>query len=133
MESLAELKNYFESKKGIGVLSTADRDGAVDAALYSRPHFMEDGTLALIMRDRLSHKNIQSNPHAAYLFVEEGEGYQGKRLFLKMTGEEKDSPRIEKLKRRKKYDEVKESRYLVYFQLEKVLPLVGAGEDTPET
>ena len=31
---------------------------------------MDDGTLAFIMRDRLTHQNITENPHAAYLFVE---------------------------------------------------------------
>ena len=60
-----DLKTYFENTKGVGVLATADKDGKVDAALYSRPHFMEDGTIALIMNDRLTHYNLTSNPHAA--------------------------------------------------------------------
>ena len=63
------IKEYFDTTKGLGILSTADSDGKVDAAIYARPHFMEDGTLAFIMRDRLSHHNLQSNPHAVYLFV----------------------------------------------------------------
>ena len=69
-----KLEEYFDIKKGIGVLSTADIEGKVDAAIYARPHFMEDGSLAIIMRDRLSHHNLQSNPHATYLFKEEGSG-----------------------------------------------------------
>jgi hypothetical protein len=67
-----KLKKYFNTNKGIGVLSTADSEGKVDAAMYARPHFMDDGTLAFIMRDRLSHDNLQSNPHATYLFKKEG-------------------------------------------------------------
>ena len=47
-----ELKEYFESAKGVGILATADSKGHVDVAVYSRPHFMEDGSLAFIMRDR---------------------------------------------------------------------------------
>ena len=70
------LKEYFKSVKGTGILSTADSSGKVDAAIYSRPHFLED-TLAFIMRDRLSHKNLDSNPHAIYLFIEDGPGYKG--------------------------------------------------------
>ena len=73
-----ELKDYFENTKGVGVIATADKDGKVNAAVYARPHFLEDGTLAFIMRDRLTHSNIQSNPHAAYLFIENGPGYNGK-------------------------------------------------------
>jgi hypothetical protein len=60
-EELMDLKEYFENTKGVGVLATADGDGKVDAAVYARPHFTEDGTLAVIMRDRLSHLNLQSN------------------------------------------------------------------------
>ncbi|MCP4118452.1 MAG: hypothetical protein GY737_24255 [Desulfobacteraceae bacterium] len=28
--------------------------------IYSRPHVMEDGSIAFIMRDRLSHKKLES-------------------------------------------------------------------------
>ncbi len=34
-----DLKSYFESTNGTGILSTADGDGHVDSAIYSRPHF----------------------------------------------------------------------------------------------
>ena len=72
-----ELKDYFEKTTGTGVLSTADSSGHVDAAIYSRPHFIEGETLAFIMPDRLTHHNLQSNDHAAYLFMEDGPGYKG--------------------------------------------------------
>ena len=65
------LGEYFEKTKGLGVLATADSKGKVDAAIYSRPHVMDDETVAFIMADRLTHNNLQSNPHAAYLFKEE--------------------------------------------------------------
>ena len=58
-----ELKDYFENTEGSGILATADSDGKVDTAIYARPHFLEDGTMAWIMRDRLTHLNLQSNPH----------------------------------------------------------------------
>jgi hypothetical protein len=127
-----DLSEYFESSKGRGVLATADKSGAVGIAVYSRPHFMEDGTLAFIMADRLSHKNLGSNPQAAYLFMEEGPRYKGKRLFLTQLREEKNSELIAKLRRRKGYtipDEEKDKpMFLVYFQIDKVLPLIGAKE-----
>jgi hypothetical protein len=44
-EDSMELKEYFEQTHGRGVLATADSDGKVDAAVYSRPHILEDGTL----------------------------------------------------------------------------------------
>lgn len=122
-----KLEEYFDIKKGVGVLSTADSEGKVDAAIYARPHFMEDGSLAFIMRDRLSHHNLQSNPHAAYLFKEEGSGYKGKRLFLTRVREEQNTELLESLKRRKSAYGNGEDRFLVFFKLDKTLPLVGDG------
>ena len=126
------LKTYFEETKGMGVLSTADDEGRVNAAVYARPHVMDDGSLALIMRDRLSHSYLQSNPHAAYLFREEGHGYKGLRLHLTKTHEESGTPLVKELCRRCKiYDNSEAVRYLVVFKIDKVLPLIGAGE-SPE-
>ena len=125
-----ELKDYFENIKGTGVLSTSDKDGKVDSAVYSRPHVMDDGTMAFIMRDRLSHKNVTENPRAAYLFVEEGKGYRGKRFFLTMEREEVDSELLYELRRRS-YPPEKDRRdpkFLVFFSVDEELPLVGSGE-----
>jgi hypothetical protein len=122
-----ELKDYFENTKGIGVMASADADGKVDAAIYARPHFMEDGTLAVIMRDRLTHHNLQSNPHAAFLFIEDGPGYKGKRLFLTKVREEQDSELLYSLRRRQYPNGKEEAKFLVFFKLDKELPLVGAG------
>lgn len=126
-----KLEEYFDIKKGIGVLSTADSEGKVDAAIYARPHFMEDGSLAIIMRDRLSHHNLQSNPHATYLFKEEGSGYSGKRLFLTRVREEENTELLESLRRRKSTYGNGEDRFLVFFKLDKELPLVGDGSYLP--
>lgn len=122
-----DLSTYFESTEGVGVLGTADADGNVDLALYARPHVVDDESIALIMSDRTSHANIAANPHAAYLFVESGKGYQGKRLYLKKTHEETDPERIEAVRResRKGRDYGDALKYLVHFKVEKVRPLVG--------
>jgi len=122
---MKNLKEYFENTKGSGVLATADSSGKVDAAIYSRPHFLEEGTLAFIMRDRLTHHNLQSNPHATFLFMEGGPGYNGKRLFLKKVREESNPELIRKIKRRKYTDDNEEPKFPVYFTLDKELPLIG--------
>ncbi|MEE4603036.1 MAG: pyridoxamine 5'-phosphate oxidase family protein [Desulfobacteraceae bacterium] len=123
-----ELKEYFEKTEGRAILATADRDGKVDAAVYARPHFMDDGTIALIMRDRLTHHNLQSNFHACYLFMEKGPGYKGKRLFLTKVREEQDTELLQSLRRRQYLDEKDEAKFLVFFKVDKELPLIGAGK-----
>jgi hypothetical protein len=124
-----ELADYFENTKGTGVLSTADKNGKVNAAVYARPHFLEDGTIAMIMRERLSYANLQSNPHAAYLFIEESPGYKGKRLHLTKIREEEDAELLARLKRRHlspAKDAEKGSLHLVVFRIDRELPLIGA-------
>lgn len=122
-----ELNDYFKNTEGFGVLATADGDGKVNSAVYGRPHVMEDGSLAFIMRDRLSHKNLKSNPHATYLFKEDGPGYKGKRISLTKIREEENSPLIDSISRRTYPSDAdsKESRFLVYFKPEKERPLIG--------
>lgn len=101
-----KLSEYFEKNKGIGVLSTADSSGKVNAAIYGRPHFMDEETVAFIAADRLTHANLQTNPHAVYLFKEDGR-YEGQRLYLTKTREEKDSPLIDEISR-EKYKEIED-------------------------
>jgi hypothetical protein len=125
------LKAYFEGTRGTGVLSTADDSGKVNVAVYARPHVMDDGSLAFFMRDRLSYAYLSSNPHAAYLFREEGPGYKGVRLHLSKIREESDPAAAEALRRRCKVDDPDAIRHLVFFKIDKQLPLIGAGE-SPE-
>jgi hypothetical protein len=126
------LKDYFEANRGMGVLSTADDQGKVNAAVYARPHVLDDGSLAFIMRDRLTHHNLTSNAKAAYLFREEGSGYNGLRLHLTKTREEIGTPLVAELCRRCKIaDKPDAVRHLVTFKVDKELPLIGAGE-SPE-
>ena len=125
-----KLREYFESVKGRGVLATADGEGKVDAAIYATPHFLEDETIAFIMRDRLTHNNLQSNPHAAYLFIETGQKFAGKRLFLTKTREEQDSELLYSLRRKEYSDEKNEPKFLVFFQIDKILPLIGSEDET---
>ena len=118
---------YFASVEGVGILGTADSEGKVDMAVYARPHMIDDTTIAFIMRDRLSHKNIQSNPNAAYLFMENGPGYNGKRLYLVKTGEETDPEVIQSFSRKERnVPSSDEKRFLLYFAIDNARPLVGA-------
>jgi hypothetical protein len=126
-----KIAEYFEKNKGRGILSTADSAGNVNAAVYAKPHMMEDGQIAFIMRDRLTHSNISENPNAAYLFMAEGIGFTGLRLYLEKTAEERDTPKIEELHRRKRsYEEDEElgPKFLVYFRIKKILPLIGSDD-----
>ena len=126
-----DLAEYFEKTKGFGVFATADSEGKVNVAALSRPTMMDDGTAAFLMAGHLTYNNLQSNPHAAYYFVEHGGSYGGKRLYLTKVNEEENADLIEKLRKKRypiftiKYDN--ESKYVVFFRIDNVLPLVADG------
>jgi len=123
-----KIEEYFDAAKGRGVLATSDAEGKVDAAVYARPHMMGNGTVAFIMADRLTHHNLRVNPHAAYLFMEDGEKYEGKRLFLTKIKEETDKEALDSV-RRKSYPELEgKEEYLVSFKIDRVLPLIEHAE-----
>lgn len=126
-----KLSEYFEQNEGLGVLATADAEGRVNTAIYSRPHFIDEETVAFIMADRLSHANLDSNPHAAFLFRESGVKHAGKRLYLTRLREEQDSALIESMRRSKHGSGEGSSgkKFLVYFHVDKVRPLVGGERE----
>jgi len=121
------LTDYFTNAKGLGILATSDSQGNVNTAIYSRPYLIDEEKVAFSMLERLSYSNVKSNPKAAYMFIQEGEGYKGKRLYLTVTGEEEDPERIKEIK--KQHERAKDSddkvRHLVYFTVDRIRPLVG--------
>jgi len=129
------LSDYFENVEGIGILATADSQGRVDVALYARPHVISEDEVVFIMGDHLSHDNITANPHAAYLFLEQGGpsgsqgrgAYNGLRLYLTRIGEETDPLKIEAVRRdsRKGRDHGDQKKFLVHFKVDGTRRLVG--------
>jgi hypothetical protein len=121
------ISDYFETAQGTGILATSNSEGRVDIAIYSRPHVTDENTVAFIMRPRLSHENLQSNPHAAYMFIEKTEGYKGIRLYLTRLREETDPALVDSFRRKghKADSNSDEKSFLVYFQIDRIRPLVG--------
>jgi hypothetical protein len=124
-----DMKEYFESTKGRGILATADQTGKVNLAMYARPYFIDENTITFIMADRLTHANLKSNPWASYLFTEEEWKYQGQRLYLKKIKEEENPDLIAHICRECDYSHYETgNQYVVYFTIEKALPLIGGGD-----
>ena len=125
----------MREKRGGGDHGPADSDGRVDAAVYSRPHVIDETTVAFIMADRLTHRNLTTNPHAVYLFRESRPGYFGKRLYLTKLEEEQDSPLINELRRKKHGHEgdAPRTRFLVYFRINRIRALAGSDPASGET
>ncbi|TVS16406.1 MAG: pyridoxamine 5'-phosphate oxidase family protein [Planctomycetaceae bacterium] len=125
------LSEYFQQAQGVGVLATTDAAGQVNQAIYAKPYFLDpedDGTCCFIMAERLSHENVWRNPSASYLFIEDGGEFMGKRLSLRVVAEETDPEKIQAVHRGLSPPiSQQESKYLVFFHIEGVRPLLGSG------
>ncbi len=124
------LKEYFSTVDGTGFLATADDQGRVDVAIYSRPHVISDDEVAFISAESLTHSNLETNPHAAYLFLEKGgpKKYAGTRLYLTKVREEDDQEKIRELSRRSYTDD--RPRYLVFFKVDRQREVTGIEPPT---
>ncbi|NQV33202.1 MAG: pyridoxamine 5'-phosphate oxidase family protein [Phycisphaeraceae bacterium] len=120
------LNEYFETSNGYGVLATSNEEGQVNIALYAKPHMLDENTLAFIMRNRRSYGNLQTNPTAAYLYIEKDGGYLGKRLHLTKIREDKDQDAIDTIRRKQRTHTGPDSdSTLVVFQIDEIRPAVG--------
>lgn len=117
------LDKYFSENNGIGVLSTANNAGEVNSALYAKPHVQSGSEISFIMLNKRTRANLLENPKANYLFIENGNGYKGIRIYLTKIGETDDSKAIENLKRRSSSSN--QERYLVTFKVDKAIELIG--------
>ena len=123
-----DLVGYFDTHEGTGVLATSDGDGWVDTALYVKPHVVDQETVAFVMKERLSHRNVKSNLHAAYLFMENAPGFQGVRLYLTLLREETNQTLVETLRKKQPmmFPVADDShKFVVFFHVDRTRPLVG--------
>jgi hypothetical protein len=125
-----QLQEYFTEIRGTGIMATAAGSGEVTTAIYAKPHIMDDNSVAFIMRERLTYAHLKENDQANYMFIEQGPGFKGLRLFLRKLDESDDPELIAAMTRRHlspEEDAAKGPKHLVRFQVIKVLPLVGDG------
>lgn len=123
-----DLGHYFENTEGTGVLATCDAQGHVNQAVYSKPFIIDENTVVFIMKQRISHKNLQSHLKASYLFIEKEAASKGIRLYLTKRNEDKNRSLIEALHEKQpciypKNDD--SNKFLVFFEVDQVRPLIG--------
>ena len=79
---------FFNRQPRIGALSTADKAGNVNAAVFGSPRLLDDGTMVMAISNNRSFQNLQENPNAVFIVVQPAESvadWKGVRVYLKMT------------------------------------------------
>jgi hypothetical protein len=80
-----EVMELFNKKARIGTLSTANRRGEVNVAVFGSPQMIDENTVIMGIGRNRSFRNLQENPQAAFIVVEPGKtmmDWKGARVYL---------------------------------------------------
>jgi len=98
---MGKLMDYFNRQPRLGVISTSDKDGRVDSAVYGSPQMIDEKTVQVAFARGRTFANLQENPHAVYMIMEPGAGimdWKGVRVYLKMQNFADCGPDLENYK-----------------------------------
>ena len=82
----SKLMEYFNKSPRVGTLSTADKAGNVDSAVFGSPRMTDEKTVVMGLGKNRTLACLQQNPHAVYLIMEPGAtlmDWKGIRVYLK--------------------------------------------------
>lgn len=136
------LMEYFNKQPRIGVLSTANRDGKVDAAVFGSPQMVDEKTIVVALGKNRTFEYLQENPHAVFLIVEQGEtetleGWKGLRVYLRMKEYATSGEMLESYKREAAKilgeEAVATIHAVVRFEIDEVRPLIDMGQTWEES
>jgi 3-hydroxyisobutyrate dehydrogenase-like beta-hydroxyacid dehydrogenase len=87
-----DVMSMFNQATRIGALATADKNGAVNAAVFGSPRMISEDTVIMAIGDNRSYRNLQENPKASFIVVEPGanpQEWKGARLYLEVDAFER--------------------------------------------
>ena len=131
----ARLMEYFNKQPRIGVLSTANKEGRVDAAVFGSPQMTDEKTVIMALGKNRTFEYLRENPNAVFIIVEQGEtimDWKGLRVYLRMKECATSGEVLETYKRGIARVVGEEAAAMVYavvtFEVAEVRPLVDAGQ-----
>lgn len=83
-----KLVEYFNRRPRIGSLSTADKAGRVNTAVFGSPTMIDERTVVMGLGKNRTLANLQENPNAVYMIMTPGGSvpeWKGVRVYLRMT------------------------------------------------
>jgi hypothetical protein len=129
------LMDYFNKQPRIGTLSTANREGKVDCAVFSSPQMIDEKTIVMALGKARTLEYLQENPHAVYLIMEPGASimdWKGVRVYLRMTACATSGEALETYKRRIAEIVGEEGAEMVKaavtFEVTELRPLIDIGQ-----
>ena len=131
----SKLMEYFNRAPRIGTLSTADRAGKVDSAVFGSPRMTDEKTVVMGLGKNRTQANLRENPHAVFLIVEPGAtiaDWKGVRVYLEVKELADSGPLFDDLKggiaRMLGEEAASMIHAAVRFEVTEVRPLIDMGQ-----
>jgi hypothetical protein len=96
-----ELMTLFNKQPRLGTLSTANKLGDVNVAVFGSPRMVDENTVVMGIGNNRSFRNLERNPKAAFIVVEPGKtpsDWRGARIYLEAVDMETGGPFYEDIK-----------------------------------
>lgn len=96
-----ELMALFNKQPRIGTLSTANKLGDVNVAVFGSPRMIDENTVVMGIGENRSFRNLQRNPKAVFVVMEPGEtvmDWKGARVYLEAIDIETSEEFYDKIK-----------------------------------
>jgi hypothetical protein len=130
-----KLMAYFNKQPRLGVISTSNKDGKVDCAVYGSPQMIDEKTVIVAFARGRTFANLQENPQAVFMIMEPGEGlldWKGVRVYLKMLEFADSGPKLEAYKNQMARIVGEQAAgmisVLATFEVTQVRPLIDFGQ-----
>jgi hypothetical protein len=130
-----KLIEYFNRSPRIGALSTADKGGKVDTAIFGSPRMIDDKTVIMGLGKNRTFANLQENPYSVFMIMEPGKtpmDWKGIRVYLKMKSSATSGPQLQGYKNQISQAIGKEAAEMIYatvtFEVTEIRPLMDIGQ-----
>jgi hypothetical protein len=129
-----ELMELFNKWPRIGTLSTANKLGEVNVAVFGSPRMVNENTVVMGIRNNRSFRNLERNPKAVFIVMEPGptvQDWKGARVYLEAVDMETEGKFYEEIKRNIVKAFGQEAADFVHaairFRITEVRPIVEVG------
>ena len=129
-----EVMELFNKRPRIGSLSTANRKGEVNVAIFGSPQMIDENTVIMGIGQNRSFTNLQENPKAVFIVVEPGEtvmDWKGARVYLEAMDIETGGGFYEQIKENIAKSAGKGAADMIHaavrFKITEVRPIVDMG------
>jgi len=131
----SKLMEYFNKSPRIGTLSTADKAGNVDSAVFGSPRMIDEKSVIMGLGQNRTLTYLQQNPHAVFLMVEPGKEFmdwKGVRVYLRVKALVTSGPVLDNYKAQMAKVAGEEAAAMVHavvsFEITEIRPLIDMGQ-----